>query len=763
MNETFNDNNQQFIQQFITETEEHLETIENSILIFEKNISNKEEFDEETINEIFRAVHTIKGVSGMLDFEEIFGLTHRWETLLDKIRKKKLTLNTEIIDTSFECLDILTKQLKLIKETGTDKGILLELIFERLEEHISEKTVKKTKDKKYKEKSFKDDKVLSKLSPVVQKAITKDDKQKLIQFINKKLNVYEVKLFLNKDCFDNDISYLSTCINLELIGEIVNVYCNIDAIPTLEKFDPETYDLELLILFATDKDYNAIAKILRSSELRVTLLDFNENIKEEEIKEEVVESHEIEEQKEIIFSKPKQEIQKNPIPTTFKEPINAEIKKASTLEPQKIKEENVIESHLKGKILSQETIRVETVRLDTLLDLLGEQVISKTQLEHISNELSNLVKDKEHMSNNKDKFLKLSEHFNEIITSFSNLSNELQDIVMRIRMVPIGNVFNRFNRLVRDLSKELGKEVDLIIEGEETELDKTIVEEISDPLVHIIRNALDHGIEIPEERIKLGKPPVGKLHLNSYQQSNSIVITIKDDGKGLDLKNIRKKAIEKGIIYEDSDISNNELVNLIFSPGFSTSERVTSTSGRGVGMDVVKKNVTNLKGTIDIETKEGEGSTFVIKLPLTLAIIQALLIQVSGHVFAIPLSSVIESYRANPDEIKLVNNKPVLKLRDRLLPILYFEDYFKLKRTTEKRKHFYIVVMGIAENRVGFVVDKLIGQQEIVIKSLKDPLVRIEGIAGATLLGDGVTLIIDVLPIILSNLQHTKKTYKMAF
>jgi len=401
--------------------------------------------------------------------------------------------------------------------------------------------------------------------------------------------------------------------------------------------------------------------------------------------------------------------------------------------------------------------------LDTLLDLLGEQVISKTQLEHISNELSNLVKDKEDIHNKKEKFLKLSENFNEIITSFSTLSNELQDIVMRIRMVPIGNVFNRFNRLVRDLSKELGKDVDLLIEGEETELDKTIVEEISDPLVHIIRNALDHGIETSEERIKLGKSPVGKISLNSYQQSNSVVITIKDDGNGLNLNKIRNKAIEKGIISEDSDLDNNDIVNLIFSPGFSTSDRVTSTSGRGVGMDVVKKNVTNLKGTIDIETKEGEGSTFIIKLPLTLAIIQALLIQINKNVFAIPLSSVIESYRANPNEIKLVNNKPVLKLRDRLLPILYFEDYFKLKHNEEKKKYLYVVVMGIAENRVGFVVDKLIGQQEIVIKSLKDPLVRIEGIAGATLLGDGVTLIIDVLPIILSNLQHAKKTYKMAF
>lgn len=733
----FNDN-EQFIQQFLIETEEHLESIENNLISLEKNFDPKN-FDIEYVNELFRSIHTIKGLSGMLEFNNLFNLTHLWENVLDQVRKRSNDLSKEIIDVSFQGLDILNQILESIKQSGSDSNISINSVLLTLEK-ISNRKSGNTEDS-----SIENTDLISYLSKPIQNTIMDFEKNKLITELENNKTIYEIVLHLNKDCFEKDISYISTCINLEFLGEIINISPNIFDVPELENFKAEDFDLEIFILFASDKDIERIQSILKNREIRVNKISFDGEIVDNTSN----------------FSENKYtEIATEEVKAKTEEPKKSDF----NFDISKLKEQNEKkdskQKQKQNKVLVQDTIRVETSRLDILLALLGEQVISKTQLEHLCNFLNEMINENEGDYIPKNKINEIYDKFNEKINTLSRLSNEIQTTVMRIRMLPIGNVFNRFSRVVRDLAKELGKEVELIIDGEETELDKTIIEEISDPLMHIIRNAIDHGIERPEERLKKGKNEYGSLWLNAYQQGNSIVITIRDDGRGLNIAAIRQKGLEKGLITNDMQLTQTDIINLILEPGFSTAEQVTGISGRGVGMDVVKQNITNLKGTIDIDTKENEGTTFIIKLPLTLAIIQSLLVNVNENTYAIPLNSVIESYRASQDEIRLVNNKPVLKLRDKILPILYFQDYFKLEKFNPDREFFYVVIIGVAEYRVGFVVDKLVGQKEIVIKPLNDPLVKIRGIGGATLLGEDITLIIDTVPIVLDS--QSGKRYEKA-
>lgn len=382
----------------------------------------------------------------------------------------------------------------------------------------------------------------------------------------------------------------------------------------------------------------------------------------------------------------------------------------------------------------EQTIRVDVSRLDSLMNLVGELVLSRNRIAQISSELERKFEGDY-----------LVEQLLETTSQIGLITTELQLAVMKTRMVPIGKVFNKFPRMIRDLARDLKKDIDLIITGEDTELDKSVVEEIGDPLVHMIRNAVDHGIESPEERVKKGKPRKGRVELSAYHEGNHIVIEISDDGRGMDPEKLKQKAIEKKVITpeEAKGMSKEEAFGLIFKPGFSTAEKVTGVSGRGVGMDVVKTNIEKLNGIISIESELGKGSVFKLKLPLTLAIIQALLVEVSGEVFAIPLVSVIETVRINEEEIHNFEGREVLKLRDSVLSLVRLDDVFGLEGTFEQ--DIYVVVVALAEKRIGLVVDRLVGQEEIVIKSLGEYLSGNVGIAGATIMGDGkVRLIIDV-------------------
>ena len=376
----------------------------------------------------------------------------------------------------------------------------------------------------------------------------------------------------------------------------------------------------------------------------------------------------------------------------------------------------------------EQTIRVDVKRLDSLMNLIGELVLGKNRLIKIYNDVEERYEG--------EKFL---EELNQVVASVSMVTTDIQLAVMKTRMLPIGRVFNKFPRMVRDLSRELGKNIELVISGEETELDKSIVEEIGDPLVHLIRNACDHGIESKEERIAAGKKEQGTVELKAYNEGNHIVVEITDDGKGMDPATLKAKAIEKGIIGErEADtMTDREAYSLIFKAGFSTAKVVTNVSGRGVGMDVVKTNIEKLNGIIDVDSTYGEGTTLKLKIPLTLAIIQSLLVGVQEEYYAIPLASVIETVRISQDEIYTVENKSVLRLRNEVLPLVRLADIFGVDSVFDNSEQAYVVVIGLAENKIGVIVDFLIGQEEVVIKSLGSYLKGTEGIAGATIRGDG--------------------------
>ncbi len=429
----------------------------------------------------------------------------------------------------------------------------------------------------------------------------------------------------------------------------------------------------------------------------------------------------------------KQEAKQEVTPT--KEPPKTETPKVLKTET-KAKAKADTEENKAPSIGVEQTVRVDVRRLDHLMNLIGELVLGKNRLIRIYSDVEERY--------DGEKFL---EELNQVVSSISAVTTDLQLAVMKTRMQPVGKVFNKFPRMVRDLSRELGKSIELIIEGEETELDKSIVEEIGDPLIHIIRNSCDHGIEPLEERRRLNKPETGKVQLSAYNEGNHIVIKISDDGKGLDPVMLKEKAIEKGVISErDAEgMSDREAFNLIFKPGFSTAKVVSNVSGRGVGMDVVKTNIEKLNGIIEIDSEVGVGTTQKLKIPLTLAIIQALLVGVQEEYYAIPLSSVLETVRISQDEIYTVDGKSVLRLRDEVLSLVRLSDIFKVDAILESNSDVYVVIIGLADQKIGVIVDYLIGQEEVVIKSLGYYLKNTRGIAGATVRGDGkITLIVDV-------------------
>ncbi|WP_231264330.1 chemotaxis histidine kinase/response regulator CheAY2 [Helicobacter pylori] len=433
-------------------------------------------------------------------------------------------------------------------------------------------------------------------------------------------------------------------------------------------------------------------------------------------------------------AKPKQEVAlKTETPKT--ETLKTETPKAPKTET-KAKAKADTEENKAPSIGVEQTVRVDVRRLDHLMNLIGELVLGKNRLIRIYSDVEERY--------DGEKFL---EELNQVVSSISAVTTDLQLAVMKTRMQPVGKVFNKFPRMVRDLSRELGKSIELIIEGEETELDKSIVEEIGDPLIHIIRNSCDHGIEPLEERRRLNKPETGKVQLSAYNEGNHIVIKISDDGKGLDPVMLKEKAVEKGVISErDAEgMSDREAFNLIFKPGFSTAKVVSNVSGRGVGMDVVKTNIEKLNGIIEIDSEVGVGTTQKLKIPLTLAIIQALLVGVQEEYYAIPLSSVLETVRISQDEIYTVDGKSVLRLRDEVLSLVRLSDIFKVDAILESNSDVYVVIIGLADQKIGVIVDYLIGQEEVVIKSLGYYLKNTRGIAGATVRGDGkITLIVDV-------------------
>jgi two-component system, chemotaxis family, sensor kinase CheA len=468
-----------------------------------------------------------------------------------------------------------------------------------------------------------------------------------------------------------------------------------------------------------------------------------ENMSDEEVEEEIArllakrQEEDRKKRKEKKKAEPEEEVPAKPLKEEAKKsevvPKSTQMQSGASRESQ---ESVKAAAPVKSGTVVEQTIRVDVKRLDHLMNLIGELVLAKNRLIKINVDVEERYEGEDFL-----------EELNQVVSIVSLVTTDLQIAVMKTRMLPIGKVFNKFPRMIRDLSRELNKKIELVLHGEETELDKSIVEEIGDPLVHIIRNSCDHGIEAAEERTALGKPEQGTILLKAFNEGNHIVIQIDDDGKGLDAEMLKSKSLEKGIITEKEadNLSEKEAFSLIFRPGFSTAAKVTSVSGRGVGMDVVKTNIEKLNGIIDIDSEPGKGTSIKLKIPLTLAIIQALLVGVQEEYYAIPLASVLETVRISIDEIYTVENRSVMRLRDEVLPLVHIGDIFEVERIIDAGEYTYVVVLGLAESKLGLIVDSLVGQEEIVIKSLGEYLKGMDGIAGATIRGDGgVTLIVDV-------------------
>lgn len=663
-----------------------LEESMDNLQILNESLLELEQLPEniEKVNEIFRVAHTIKGMAATMGFNQMAELTHKMEDVLSDFREGKLQVTQGVVSVLFKCLDILEQMVNAISE-GEEVTISIDGIINELESIANVKTPQNESEIAVTEKEIETE-IQEKKFTV---ALNEYDINVIKGALEKGYNAFNIKVCLDKNTLLKSARAFLVFKNLEDLGEIIK------SIPEVTDIENENFDFEIDLVLLTKKSQQevklAIEDISEISEVTVSPVDIK-----------------------IDRTAPKPEKI-----TTVQ--VKKEVKTANT--PSKsegTKEDNV--AHKKA----HQSVRVELDRLDKFMNMVSELVIHRTRLEQISSSY---------------KLVELSETLEQV----GRTTSDLQDLVMKIRMLPVDTVFNRFPRMIRDLSVELNKEMELIIEGQDTELDRTVIDEIGEPLIHLIRNAADHGIESREERISKGKDPVGKIKLIAYQEGTKAVIKVQDDGKGIDVSKVREKAERININTEG--MNDDDIKNLIFLQGFSTNEKVTDISGRGVGMDVVKTKISSLGGTVDLVSEVGKGSSFVIKLPLTLQIIQALLVKVENETIAISLGYIDRVVDFSESMVKKTNNKEVILYSGNVIPLVRVSEKLHLNSSTSEKK--YIVIVNVGDKTVGLQVDGLLGQQEIVIKPLGKTLQRLKEYIGATILGDGlVTLILDVAAII---------------
>jgi len=715
---------QEMLQEFLIEAKELLEELDNNFVILESKPD-----DSDLINEIFRAVHTIKGGAGMVGNEKLQTVAHRMEDILNKIRKGKTTLSTDIIDPLLSGLDVL-KQITDCLDRSEDVS-KIDISVVKLLEDAYKNMSKASKNKN-------DSEVLSEKD----KTAIDEKAAKLAADADKEQSEFKVDMFGDEmeelvESFTIETEEILEAVDLDLIelehnpddDETLNsIFRGLHTIKGTSSF----LGLDLI----TNLSHNAEDVL---NDLRKNVLTVNS-----EIMDVLLETVDF---LKVLMDdvRNKNLVDRDIIPLVsqlkaFRGESDPDKKSNVSKEVSKSKDKTNNKEIVKkrpSRTVVDATIRVDVERLDSLMNLVSELVLRRNSLMQISNKLDKEAEDSEYM-----------EDLTSTAGHISYLTTELQFAVMQTRMLPIGKVFNKFSRIVRDLSRDFNKKIELTIEGAETELDKSLVEEINDPLVHLIRNSVDHGIELPEERIAAGKDEIGKVKLYASQEGNNIIIGIEDDGNGLDANKLKAVAVEKGVISEaEADrMSEREAFNIIFAPGFSTAEKVTNVSGRGVGMDVVKTNIAKLNGMIDINSVLGKGTKITIKLPLTLAIIQGLLVEVNEEVYVIPLSSVLETSRVNVKDISYMNQREAIRLRDSILPLVRLDALFGIpKLNDEEETHVYVVVVGLAEDKLGIVVSKMLGQEEVVIKSLGEDLGQTPGVSGATIMGDGrVRMILEI-------------------
>ncbi len=684
----------QYLEIFIDETKEHIQTLNDQVLILEAEPENID-----TVNEIFRAAHSLKGMAGTMGFKRMQRLTHDMENVFSEIRNGKLNVNADMIDIVFKCLDAIEGYLANIVETsdeGTeDNEELITLLNAALEQGAPADNAENEEEKTEEAKTEKPEAGSQERKKFLTIPIADFEKNAMLEAKANGLHVYATTVYIQENCLLKAARAFLVFKGLESKGEIIK------SVPSAQDIEDEKFDFDFSMFIISDKSLEEIKKVI-------------ENVSE--IEEAIVEEYEIPDQ--VQSTEPKAE--------------ETEKQETKTDKPAK-NEDKKTPAKTGNKPVVNRSVRVDIEKLDDLMNLVSELIIAKNGLVSVTGDVSGQ-----------------DQSFNEQIEYLERITTNLHESVMKVRMVPIESVVNRFPRMIRDLSKKLNKEMELIMTGEDTELDRTVIDEIGDPLMHMLRNAADHGLESTIDRLKIGKPQVGTIRLDAYQDGNNVTIEVSDDGAGIDVEKIKRKAIEKGTITEEQAeyMTEKEAVDLLFQPAFSTAEKISDVSGRGVGLDVVKNKIEGLGGDVEVVTKLGEGTTFIVRLPLTLAIIQALMVDISGEKYALPLNSIVTLEEIMPEDIKYVHTKEVINLRGTVIPLVRLNEVLDIepieREDDEIDDALIVVIVKKGDKQAGLVIDKLLGQQEIVIKPLGKYIRVPKMISGATILGNGeVALIID--------------------
>lgn len=688
----------QYLEIFIEETKEHLQNLNEHILVLEKEPEN-----EATINEIFRAAHSLKGMAGTMGYKKMQQLTHDMESVFSEIRNGKMKASSELVDIVFKGLDTLEAYLANIQADGTEGDQDCDDIINSLRKILSSGLSKDSPEPKEKEgkpltvestslQTGKDDKYKFR-----DLKIEEHEKKAIAKAISLDLNVIGLTIYIQEYCVLKGARAFMVNRTLEEHGEIIKLY------PSAQDLEDEKYDLDYSAFVITkDTPAKLVEYAMSVSEVKEVVADYI-RLDESEL---------------------------NSYLTQIKQDETPVVVYKAPTEPDSLKAGGAAANKQPTKPVANRSVRVDIEKLDVLMNLVSELIIAKNSIISSSSSMQN----------------QLDIAFYDQIEYLERVTTNLHESVMKVRMVPIESVVNRFPRMIRDLSKSLNKHMELYMTGEDTELDRTVIDEIGDPLMHLLRNAADHGLESSEERARLGKVPTGSIYLDAYQDGNNVVIEVRDDGAGINVDKVRKKAIEKGVITEEQALrmTDKDIIDILFMPSFSTSDKVTDVSGRGVGLDVVKTKIEALGGDIEAKTILGKGSNFIIRLPLTLAIIQSLMVMISDEKYALPLGNIQTVENVNRTEIKKINGKEVLNLRGDVIPIIRLGEILDCAKS-EEADQLLVVVCKKGERLAGMVVDELMGQQDIVIKSIGKYIKNHKIISGATILGNGeVALILDV-------------------
>ena len=710
----------QYLEIFLDETNEHLQSLSDQLMILENEPENAD-----TINEIFRAAHSLKGMAGTMGYKRMQALTHDMENVFSEIRNGKMKVTSNLVDVLFQTLDALEEYKNTIQETqdeGTnDNAALIKALQQCLDEGtgtVSEEAPAASSDAKKEASeaaSANGDKKWKNI------ALQEHEINALKEAEEKKMNIYGCTVFIQESCILKAARAFLVFKAVEELGEIII------SEPSTQDIEDEKFDFDFSLYIISEEGYDKVeAAIMSVSEIdrvigeKVTAADAiangEANEKAVEAKEESGASETAQPAKEETAAPAA------PAPAASSAPAAAPAAQGGNAPAKKGANKPVV----------NRTVRVDIEKLDVLMNLVSELIIAKNSL------VSSAASGGQSGNNS---------NFNEQIEYLESVTTNLHESVMKVRMVPIESITTKFPRMIRDLSKKLNKKMELYMSGEDTELDRTVVDEIGDPLMHMLRNSADHGLESTEDRIAKGKNPTGSIFLDAYQDGNNVVIEVKDDGNGIDVEAVKRKAIERGTITAEQgeNMSSKEIIDLLFLPSFSTAKVVSDVSGRGVGLDVVKSKIEALGGDVSVKTKLGEGSTFSIRLPLTLAIIQALMVIVGGETYAISLGSIDTIEDISENDVKYVEAKEVIHLRGNVIPIVRLHEVLGLEMPKESKDRMIVVIVKKGDQYAGLVVDELIGQQEIVIKSLGRYInCTSRMISGATILGDGeVALIID--------------------